>query len=218
MATVKDVDLFLCVGIPQDHGAAVRNAAQQGTLQWRQPQVMDGLQVQWEKVCIWTSKSSHFVRLKLNFLRYESDESTTAQQKSSLTWLIPWPKGLLETLVVRLWRTRSPLVEPEAMELSLALNDTHVTSSLWSYETGNHSFTRVVVKYFKRYFKHAFTFKERCSLFDFRSQMWTQWSRPPLTRNWDEELRHTRVCLFWWSGREPKVAVSLSFHVALSCI
>lgn len=50
----------------------------------------------------------------------------------SLTWLLPWPKALLDTLVVRLWSTRSPLVEPEAMALSLALNDTQVTSSLWS--------------------------------------------------------------------------------------
>lgn len=43
MGTVKDMDLFLCVGIPQDHAATVRNAAQEGSLQWRQPQVMDGL-------------------------------------------------------------------------------------------------------------------------------------------------------------------------------
>lgn len=51
---------------------------------------------------------------------------------ASLTWLLPWPKALLDTLVVRLWSTRSPLVEPEAMALSLALKDTQVTSSLWS--------------------------------------------------------------------------------------
>lgn len=51
MAAVKDVDLFLRVSIPQDHGAAVGNAAQQRTLQWRQPQLVDGLQVQQEKVC-----------------------------------------------------------------------------------------------------------------------------------------------------------------------
>lgn len=53
---------------------------------------------------------------------------------ASLTWLLPWPKALLDTLVVRLWSTRSPLVEPEAMALSLALKDTQVTSSLWSWE------------------------------------------------------------------------------------
>lgn len=41
------------------------------------------------------------------------------------------------------------------------------------------------------------TLRERCSLLVFRSQMWTQWSRPPLTRNWDDVLRHTRVCFFW---------------------
>lgn len=201
MAAVKDVDLFLRVGVPQDHGAAVGDAAQQGTLQRRQPQLVDGLQTQQEKLFHSTSCSG---------------ESTTDQQDSSLTWLMPWPKGLLETLVVRLWSTRSPLVEPEAMELSLALKDTQVTSSLWSYQTGNHSFTRVGVKYHQRYFPDAFTFKERCSLFVFRSQMWTQWSRPPLTRNWEEELRHTRVCLFWWRDREPEDHFMLhSFAVTL---
>ena len=46
VATVKDVNLSLCVDVPQDHGATVRNAAQQGTLHWRQPQVMDGLETQ----------------------------------------------------------------------------------------------------------------------------------------------------------------------------
>lgn len=173
------------------------------------------------KIITFWSTQIQFPTMWVWWIHYGNDEFLLIlmnQQKSSLTWLIPWPKGLLETLVVRLWRTRSPLVEPEAMELSLALNDTQVTSSLWSYKTGNHSFTRVVVKYCKRCFKGAFTFKERCSLFVFRSQMWTQWSRPPLTRNCDEELRHTRVCLFWWSDREPNEAVSLSFHVALSCI
>lgn len=173
------------------------------------------------KIITFWSTQIQFPTMWAWWIHYGNDEFLLIlmnQQKSSLTWLIPWPKGLLETLVVRLWRTRSPLVEPEAMELSLALNDTQVTSSLWSYKTENHSFTRVVVKYCKRCFKGAFTFKERCSLFVFRSQMWTQWSRPPLTRNCDEELRHTRVCLFWWSHREPNEAVSLSFHVALSCI
>lgn len=51
VAAVKDVDLFLRVGVPQDHGAAVRNAAQQRTLQRRQPQLVDGLQMQQEEVC-----------------------------------------------------------------------------------------------------------------------------------------------------------------------
>lgn len=51
MAAVKDVDLFLCVSIPQDHVATVGNAAQQRTLQWRQPQLIDGLQLQQEELC-----------------------------------------------------------------------------------------------------------------------------------------------------------------------
>lgn len=50
----------------------------------------------------------------------------------------------------------------------------------------------------------SLTLRVRCSLLVFRSHIWTQWSRPPLTRNWDEELRHTRVCLFWGGGWEDK--------------
>lgn len=51
MGTLKDADLLLGVGVPQDHGAAVRNAAQQRALQRGQPQVMDGLKRKQEEFC-----------------------------------------------------------------------------------------------------------------------------------------------------------------------
>lgn len=51
MGAVKNMDLLLGVGVPQDHGAAVRNAAQQGALQRGQPQVVDGLKLKQEEFC-----------------------------------------------------------------------------------------------------------------------------------------------------------------------
>lgn len=44
VGAVEHVDLPLGVGVPQDHGAAVRHAAQERAPQRRQPQVVDGLQ------------------------------------------------------------------------------------------------------------------------------------------------------------------------------
>lgn len=51
MGAVKNMDLLLGVGVPQDHGAAVRNAAQQGALQAGEPQVVDGLEIEQEYIC-----------------------------------------------------------------------------------------------------------------------------------------------------------------------
>lgn len=51
MGAVKNMDLLLGVGVPQDHGAAVRNAAQQGALQRGQPQIVDGLKLKQEEFC-----------------------------------------------------------------------------------------------------------------------------------------------------------------------
>lgn len=45
VGAVEDMQLLLRVGVPEDHGAAVRYAAQQGALQHGQPEVMDGLRV-----------------------------------------------------------------------------------------------------------------------------------------------------------------------------
>lgn len=81
MAAVKDVDLFLCVGIPQDHGATVRNTAQQRTLQWRQPQLGDGLQIQQEKVC------------QFNFLVWCIHHRSTQQQPNLVDSMAKGPAG-----------------------------------------------------------------------------------------------------------------------------
>lgn len=61
MGAVEDVDLFLHVGVPQDHGAAVRNAAQQGALQWGEPQVVDGLEIQ-QEMCLNPPQGNGLVR------------------------------------------------------------------------------------------------------------------------------------------------------------
>lgn len=50
VSTVKNMELLLGVGVPQDHSAAVRNTAQQRALQHRQPQVVDGLKIK-QKFC-----------------------------------------------------------------------------------------------------------------------------------------------------------------------
>lgn len=46
VGAVEHVQLLLGVGVPQDHGAAVRDAAQKGALHHGQPQVVDGLREQ----------------------------------------------------------------------------------------------------------------------------------------------------------------------------
>lgn len=65
MGAIKHVELLLGVGVPQDHGSAVGNAAQQGTLQHGQPQVMDGLKIHRSSVIltvsdVGVSHSGHF--------------------------------------------------------------------------------------------------------------------------------------------------------------
>ena len=48
VGALEHVKLLLGVGVPQDHGAAVRDAAQQGALQRGQPQVVDRLRTKHE--------------------------------------------------------------------------------------------------------------------------------------------------------------------------
>lgn len=43
VGAIEHVQLLLGVGVPEDHGAAVRDAAQQRAPQSRQPQGVDGL-------------------------------------------------------------------------------------------------------------------------------------------------------------------------------
>lgn len=51
MSALEDVDLLLGVGVPQDYGAAVGDAAQQRAFQRGQSQVVDGLQRRPGELC-----------------------------------------------------------------------------------------------------------------------------------------------------------------------